>query len=257
MKIKNPESSRSKNLRVQVLRYLMLLLFFAFVNAVEYACFAPPIISGPKCTSNYPLDSNNENTLVTYTITEMEQNTNIHCFGLGLGYNTDACMDRSDNLGWKDMGILKEGDSQDLIWGTRIDFPAIQCTGEPLESTFKWSWDISYTKNNGCPFGNISSCCGNTCYDPHKEICCWDYTCPFIIGDNNDYDQCCTNQCCNGPNISCCPEVGCYNINEQQCCGNKICESGTRCCNHFDGIYEVFTCCPIPDWCSKAPGCEH
>lgn len=213
-------------------------------------CLVPPFgVIGPECHSSNEC-TGDKDTHVTYTIVGIDGNTNIHCWGLGSKLLPNGCGDGS--WGFIDLGILGEGDSWDVYWGTSIGIPTIKCSGQPLPAHITWSWS-KYNKHSLCN----GSCCGDICFDHDKYVCCTDYSPknippgPVCLARYNPgpYDSCCGENCCDLQH-NCCfgreNSLGCYNSNiGESCCLDRICTPDEHCC------MSTGACCPNGIECDK------
>ena len=232
---------------------IILLLLVVYSNGDEYACTAP----GPECKSTEGTTGMADSTII-YEITDMVKGESIHCYGLGDGYITTDC----NTNGWKfyDMEIMKEGDIQEIYWGSNWGYPTIKCDGAPSPAIFKWSWKRSSRNIVKCK--PPLSCCGNSCFDPNYDSCCRgnngsSFVCTYpayhCCGSgcvDTNVGICCNNKPCAGncwytgdQSHLCCPKnfgvccdaqtCRCYDQNIMQCCDGIFCNLTEKCC--FEG----------------------
>ena len=203
----------------------MLILLYIIVSSASDACGAGPMIYGPECTATMcegPVD------MIYYKIDKITFNTNLECMGWAWR-SVPSC--KGGKFDWFPLGIMSEGDESPLYWGPSDACPQIKCKGQPLPTTFEWSWRA---------FGSEASCCGETPYhyDKSKLMCCGEtlynpkiHDCCFGILFDLKIQKCCygydihrgaVNTVCK-INDDCCH--GAY------CCPNTCCIDGVTCCD--------------------------
>ena len=228
---------------------ILILLLVVYSNGDEYACTAP----GPECKSTEGTTGMADSTII-YEITDMVHGETVQCYGLGDGYITTDC----NNNGWKfyDMGIMKEGDTQEIYWGANWGYPTIKCDGAPSPAIFKWSWKRSSRNIVKCK--PPLSCCGSSCFDPKYDRCCGgrngsSFVCTYPA------NSCCGNGCFESGVGSCCDDIPCvgtcwYVGNQKQiCCANNlgVC-CGPESCSCYD---ETTVQCCRGNFCSLTDTC--
>jgi hypothetical protein len=223
--------------------YLLVVIFIRYVTSDVYACGAGPLgIYGSICPSTLATEGYTQ-AMIRYNIDEIPEDTNIEC--KALAYNSTFSCDNA--WGWYPLGVLKEGDFGTLYWGDNSAYPAIQCMGQPLPTTFKWSWDL-LDYNQMCCQGkpintNYFGCCDNKIYEIATYDCCGD----TIYQRNN--------------NISCCGHTV-YDTRINVCCESdnspvlpQVCSSWNYCCQQNRRTFNWICCgkkCPVDNlYCEK------
>lgn len=118
------------------MKLFIIVILIGYCCAYQQ-CYAPPMTYGPQCKATQWLYGS-EGDYIEYSVTILG-NTNIQCKATGAGY------EQSDNKpwGWYDIGVLKDGDSGRLYWGSNAAYPSISCKGLPLGSGIQWEWSVT------------------------------------------------------------------------------------------------------------------